>query len=289
LIKKARKTPTKILILEAINRRTTNNHPAKSKIKEELAISYAGFHGEQSIDYHLEFINNKTNLILQDLRLPGITDTHFQIDNLLLTQSYCLILEVKNIKGTLFFDKRFNQLIQKVGDKEIGFPDPILQINKQRSQLKYWLKKNKLKLLPILTLIIISHPSTIIKSNSDHNEVENVVIHSAALHTKIAGFEQNYQNERLTKNELHKLSCLLIKQHSEYIPNYFRKFKFEPSELLTGVHCPKCNTLPISKIRGGWLCQNCLFSSKYAFIPTLLDYTLLLGSKITNKQCRDFL
>jgi hypothetical protein len=177
LIKKARKIPIKILMLEALNRRSSINHPEKINIKEELSKSYAGFRGEQSNDYHLEFINKKTHYIFQDMRLPGIEDTHFQIDNLLLTQSYYIILEVKNIKGTLLFDKKFKQLIQIVDNKEIGLTDPVLQVNKQRSQLEYWIKKNKFEEIPILTLIIISHSSTIIKSTPDYKEVYEIVVH----------------------------------------------------------------------------------------------------------------
>lgn len=86
-----------------------------------------------------------------------------------------LILVVKNIKGTLIFDKKLDQL-SKI-NKEFGFPDPILQIKKQRTQLNYLMKKNDLKEISIIT--IISHPST--KTAPDNQEVYEMVIHSATL------------------------------------------------------------------------------------------------------------
>lgn len=114
LIKKARKIPIKILMLEALNRRSSIYHPEKINIKEELSKSYTGFRGEQSIDYHLEFINKKTHYVFQDMRLPGIEDTHFQIDNLLLTQSYCVILEVGSARKPKGLARKYGSLVRKL-------------------------------------------------------------------------------------------------------------------------------------------------------------------------------
>lgn len=109
-------------------------------------------------EYHLEFINKKSYSIFQDKRLLGINNTYFQIDNLLFTQRF---------------------------SKEFGFPDPILQIKKQRTQLNYLMKKNDLKEISIITLIIISHPSTIITTAPDKQEVYEMFIHSVALPSKL--------------------------------------------------------------------------------------------------------
>lgn len=289
MIKKERRIPRKLLMLDALNRRISINHSAKNKIKEEVSMSYAGFRGEQSIDYQLTFIDNPNVYIFHDIRLQGEKSTYFQVDNLLLTQNYCLILEVKNIRGTLFFDKSFNQLIRTDEQKEIALPDPISQIKRQQSQLKFWLEKNKIAELPIHALVIISSPSTLIKSTPGYNEVLQSVIHSAALPLKLLEFERIYKDKVLAKNELNKVSRLINKQHIEHIPDLFAKFKIEPSEVLTGIHCPTCSTLPMKRIRGGCLCTVCLYTSKSAYLPSLLDYLLLHGKEISNKQCREYL
>lgn len=82
----------------------------------------AGYRGEQSLDYYLGFLTNY--FILHDLRLPD-RDHHFQLDTLLISPYFILILEVKNISGTLIFDDHFKQLIRVTPEKEEGFgPDP---------------------------------------------------------------------------------------------------------------------------------------------------------------------
>ncbi|QGQ46765.1 hypothetical protein [Metabacillus sediminilitoris] len=47
------------------------------------------------------------------------------------------------------------------------------------------MKKNDLKEISIVTFIIISHPSTIITTAPDKQEVYEMVIHSAALPSKL--------------------------------------------------------------------------------------------------------
>lgn len=91
-------------------------------------------------------------------------------------------MEVNHIKGILYFDRKFNQLL-RIDDssKETGFPDPILQVNRQKSQLQYFLRKHNLPNVPVIPLVIISYPSTIIKVTPDHKDVSQVVIHSGAL------------------------------------------------------------------------------------------------------------
>ncbi|WP_091587080.1 nuclease-related domain-containing protein [Alteribacillus bidgolensis] len=115
----------------------------------------------QSIDYYLSSLSKKTDLIFHDIRLPSKDKTFFQIDIFILTMNFCLILEVKNVAGTLYFNPFFHQLIRTVNDKEEGFPDPILQINRQKDHLNTWLQKNNLPNLPIQICsnhLPLSHP-----------------------------------------------------------------------------------------------------------------------------------
>ncbi|MFD2625054.1 nuclease-related domain-containing protein [Salibacterium salarium] len=52
-------------------RRTSPTHPERPKIQEQLAMSYAGYRGEESMNYHLSFLPDDDYYILHDLRLPG--------------------------------------------------------------------------------------------------------------------------------------------------------------------------------------------------------------------------
>lgn len=72
-------------------------------------------------------------------------------------------------------------------------------------------------------------------------------------------------------------------------PDILEKFDIKPSELVKGVCCPKCKSLPMIRKNKVWACNSCSFCSKYAHIDSLKDYVLLIGQTITNQQLRSFL
>jgi Nuclease-related domain len=186
MISKERPFPIEIQKLQVLLLRISENHPKTNLIKENLSKSLAGYNGEKSIDYYLSLLPTKSFYILHDLRLL-INGRYFQIDTLLLTNSFALILEVKNIAGSIEFDSIFNQIIQKKNGLEIALPDPIIQTGRQESQFRLWLQEHHFPPIPIRTLIVISNPQTIIRSN-DKN-VSQQVIHVALLPKKNISIE----------------------------------------------------------------------------------------------------
>ncbi|QOR66292.1 NERD domain-containing protein [Cytobacillus suaedae] len=281
----------KILKLEALLRRLPINHEAKSKIQEELAIGKAGEKGEHSLTYHLKFIQGKNYQIVKDIRLRYMDDVFFQMDTLVLSSRLILNLDAKNISGTLFFDRDFEQLIRTTKEGKVdAFLDPILQVKRQELQLQSWLKKHKFPPVPIVPLVLITNPSSIIKADPKHiKEVKKVVIHSANFPFLLESLEKNYQKDILTTSQVNKLSKLLIKHNIPLLPNYLEKFKIKKSDLLPGVHCTRCNTLPLNRIKGKWYCPVCDHHLVNAHIDSLVDYYFLWGDTITNREFRDFL
>ena len=98
-----------------------------------------------------------------------------------------------------------------------------------------------------------------------------------------------YQKDILTSSQVNKLSKLLIKQNTPLLPDYLHKFKIRQSELLTGVHCPTCNRLPLTRVKGKWYCPVCDVFSGVVHVASLVDYYFLIGETITNRECREFL
>ncbi|MBM7659421.1 hypothetical protein JOC85_000188 [Bacillus mesophilus] len=129
-----REIPIHIRRLEALSRRLMKSHPAFHKVHENLLRQRAGYQGEKAIDYYLKYLPKEEYLVLHGLRLfDGVG--YFQIDYLIISKSFILVIEVKNIFGTLLFDPEFNQCIRISQDKEEGFKDPILQVERQKNQL----------------------------------------------------------------------------------------------------------------------------------------------------------
>ncbi|WP_216831270.1 nuclease-related domain-containing protein [Alkalihalobacterium elongatum] len=283
MIKKNRSVPIKIQKLNALLRRLPFNHPKKSRLQEELAKSMAGYNGEKSIDFHLSFLDPRAFIILHDIRMDDGDGRYFQIDTLIFSTKFALLLEVKNISGTLIFDRTYNQLLRIINDKEEGFPDPILQVTRQKKQLGEWWVKQKLPLPPISSLIVISNPSTIIKSAPS-----NQVIHAASLPYHISKLTQQFKEEILTQKEMKKLSSLILKQHVSLDQDLLNQYDILKEDILTGVHCPSCYHIPMQRQRGTWFCHACQSNSIDAHKLALIDYKLLIGDTISNNQFRHF-
>jgi hypothetical protein len=290
LIKKEREIPIKLRKLEALLRRLPSNHLKRSKIEEEYAKIRAGYRGEKSIDYYLNSLDEKRFFVFHDIRLQHCNNEYFQIDILLLTSNYLVILEVKNMNGTLCFDQKFHQLIRALNGKEEAFPDPITQVKRQKKHLHQWLISNHFPSLPIFPLIVISNPATLIKSIPAYSdEVTRKVIHASQLHSKIEQINQQVKDNVLSTREVNKLSRLLLKLHSPHNPDILPHFQLEKKDLLRGIQCPNCKNLEMQRVNGSWTCSSCKTSRKDAHVAALDDYCLLISATITNQELRKFL
>ncbi|MBE4907368.1 hypothetical protein IMZ08_04740 [Bacillus luteolus] len=89
--------------------------------------------------------------------------------------------------------------------------------------------------------------------------------------------------------DIKKLSKLLIKNNIPYNIDILEQYQIDEDDIHTGVFCPKCQTLSMVWKRGSWLCNSCNITSKDAHLTALKDYSLLIGSTITNHQIRRFL
>lgn len=170
MIVKKRTIPIKILKNYALLRRMPINNPKIAQITSDLAKRMAGYKGEQALDFHLSKLSEKEYHIFHGLRHTN-GKYFFQIDTLILTTRYALILEVKNYSGVLFFDSVCNQLIQtSPAGEEKGYANPIEQANQQLQELKKWINKRNIH-LPIEFLVVISKPSTIIKTAPNYARI----------------------------------------------------------------------------------------------------------------------
>ncbi|MDE3838975.1 NERD nuclease [Bacillus methanolicus] len=288
MIVKPRTIPLRIRKCEAILRRLPKNHPKQDAIKDDLAKRRAGFYGEQALDYHIGFLDEKMYYIFHDLRLP-FGQQYFQIDTLILSTHFALILEVKNMAGTLFFDPSFHQLIRTYNDKEEVFLDPIIQARRLQIQFRKWLSVQQFPDMPVEFLVIIPNTSTFLKTPPENQNINQKVINVHRLLEKIENIQDKYKVEKICPKTMKKLNKCLLKNHTP--PNYdlFQTFEISRSELLTGVSCPNCSSIPMARIKGRWQCPVCHCESKDAHLEAIEDYFLLFQPSITNPELRNFL
>jgi hypothetical protein len=182
LIRKERVLPPRIEKEEALLRRLPKNHKKWKEILRNLKKVSTGFKGEHELDYHLEFLPDEDFDILCDLRIP-LDHRTFQMDTLVLSPHFALIIESKNIFGTLLFDDTSKQLFRTFEGKREGFANPIQQAKRQQILFERWLKRHLLKTIPVYHLVSIGLPSTIIETTAKNAELFNKVLH--AEHTSI--------------------------------------------------------------------------------------------------------
>ena len=288
LIVKKRKVPLDIRKLRTLTYRLPPNHPKVPLIMNDLKKRHAGYKAECSLDFPLTFLEPKSYFIFHDLRLQD-QSRFFQLDTLLISKKFALIIEVKNMAGSLYFDPHFNQLIRTIEGKETAFPDPIMQVSRQESQLTNWFLKNSFPSLPILSLIVISNPQTIIRTAPENHKLHYKVIHRDALPAKINQMEHSITEPSFSEKHLKKAVRVMNKHHIDADFSTLERYNLTEKDLIQGVICENCKGNQLFRRHGTWLCNQCQQSSKTAHIHALRDYFYLIGSTITNRQLRDCL
>ncbi len=157
-----RKVPLIAVKCEALIRNLPLDYPKLIAINSVHSKLMAGYYGEKSLDYHLGALNQEKFDIYPGLRL-SIRSQYFQIDALVISTHYLLIIEVKNLKGELEFDSAKGQLIQKIDDKINVYDDPFAQVQKQKIHLLQWLEENKFPPIQVETLVVLSNNNALIK------------------------------------------------------------------------------------------------------------------------------
>ncbi|MDF2606867.1 MAG: hypothetical protein K0S34_1062 [Bacillales bacterium] len=283
-VKKVEK-PLKISGLEALLRRIPSYHPSREKIIEDLSMCKAGFYGEQSLEYFLNQLPQNEFRIFHNIRFE--TPTTFQIDFLLLSKKFILILEVKNMVGKLEFDEEFGQLIQikSSGETKI-YNDPVVQASGHKLNLEKMLLSSNINYPPITYLVVMTKQNSLITVKSQNRNYRKKIVRSNNLLNKITELSGQYSKEIITEKELKKITKYLLKSNQEREQNLLGEYGVNPSDLIMGVICDHCSNTSMKRICGRWLCLKCKFISYDSHLSTLNDYILLIANKITNDSFR---
>ncbi|MEH7383758.1 nuclease-related domain-containing protein [Bacillus sp. JJ1533] len=275
--------------IKALRRRTATTHPKFEAVDERYRLQISGYSGEKSLDYYLKFFPDKTYNILKGLRLPdSSTNTFFEIDSFIISPHFILDVDAKNHKGELHFDHHFEQMHQTYEEMKKTYTCPLTQLYRHRLQIRRLLETHNIAVPPIESLIVITNPSTRISVSDYHPGAKNI-IRAPSLLSKMDQFEKKNKKVALENKQIQKLVKLLKKLHTPLDKNILDTFGVQESELLKGVICSKCDTLPMKRSLGKWCCTNCGHTSKNAHISAMIDYFLLVDNTLTNKKLREFL
>lgn len=276
-----------ILQTEALNRRLPISHTKKEIVKRDARNLRSGYKGELSLDFPLSFLSHQKYLIFHNLRIPD-PNGYFQIDILILSTNFIVIVEVKNIFGEVLFDG-MGQVIRKTEEIEEGFANPIDQVNLQHFRLLQWLRQFDFPPIPLEKVVVYSNPNTVLKNVTNDKIVAETVIHKEKLRTKIEEFSNMHITACFNEKQLKELTFQLISSNTPAKANVMEKYQIDKGELVKGVICPDCSHIPMLYKSGKWLCNYCDGLSRVAHRYTLIDYNLLINNYINNREARDFL
>lgn len=278
--------PNQALQCIAVLRRMPKNHPVRPIVEKDVRSWLKGYYGEREVDYYLSLLPEEPYYIFHGLRIKD--KKFFQIDLLILTQNFALIVEVKNISGIIRFKKSSNSVSKVYENKEEGISNPIEQVKRHKMQFHNWLIKNQIKAYPIEHLVTFSKTSTLIETTPDNTQIFKYVIYAESLIGKIKELEERYPKPVLRKNKLIQLTDSLLKAHQPLRLDVLQTYNLSFSELIPGVQCPKCNNFHMVYFSAKWNCLYCSNTSKTAHLPAVDDY-LLINKTITRKQFAEFL
>lgn len=286
MIYKKRSVPKNLLGLTAFLHRLHPEHEKLKKIQDTLASVKAGFGGEEHFDKQLfEFKPSYPHAILHDvcLQYDGV---YFQMDSILITPSFIIIFEVKNIAGKLIFLENPTRFVRQLSTGETtAMQSPIAQLERKRHFLREWLLRKGIRVpVPIKGIVAFAYAKEI-------QPVSVPDIHiTFAYQVPTYLYNLPMKKQLLASRLIFDLALELKRSHEEYDPFPLRKrWDIMCSDLLPGVICHQCKFRGMKWERRKWICPRCKNRGSENHLAAIADWFYLVDKKMTNRDFREFL
>lgn len=283
LIIKKRSIEYKYMGLKMLYHRLPKDHVMKSLINSRMLSAKAGIIGETIVEEIFEKYQFPYECrILHDVSLTS--NGKFQMDTVFITPYGVVILECKNIVGELSFQNNPACLSRRLENgQEDTFESPEVQVSRNVYLLREWLKERGMS-LPVSGVIVFSTTKSKIVKSPKHIDI----IYASSIPVYLRQLQT--QKEYLSADQMDYLVKNIMESHQFYHPYPMcRNWRIDPSELITGVQCGKCERFGMERIKRTWLCTSCNFKDAHAHIKAIIEWFVLIGEKISNKECCEFL
>ena len=277
---------TQTLYMEALislTKRLNKNHPKYISRQEELHRNIAGNIGEEAVMNFLKKVNLPYKFYaFHNISLYG--ESFIQIDILIISQYYAVILEVKNIQGEIEFKSHPFQMSRTLstGERQ-SFDSPEIQLQEYTFQLNGIFKEAGFS-IPIYGAVVFPFASSYIKTPPSTTTI--------LFRNEIRFYLRNLetQNPPLSLEALSNLKNFILNKTIIYkaFP-LTQRYAINTDDIITGVECTTCNFIGMKKITRHWVCPRCKNRSTNAHDQTIKDFFLVYKDSITNKECRHFL
>ena len=265
----------------ALLRRFLGSNDELYQIQMKLEQTLAGIKGEERVLREIQdALLNTDFILLSNLQFTNDLGFSHQIDFLVLTTQFILLIEAKNISGTLYYNKKLRQFsrMRFDGTRE-HFQNPFDQLKRHHEFLHYLLKNANYQ-IPIIPLIINASPNSALDTSLQDEPIINVSSFRAAINKWQKQYRVIVTFETINKLKLFLENRVVFHETNRYITsNLIRK----------GVLCPACNFRSVMHFESRtWRCSTCNKNNRGALKLALRDYRILIGKTITNKEFRNW-
>jgi hypothetical protein len=132
----------------------------------------------------------------------------------------------------------------------------------------------------------MSHPDAILEL--DNSDSAKKIIYTDCVVGKITEIEKYYKTKVLTQKEINYITKLILQYNTPQKIDVLKLYGISPDEIIPGVQCPNCESLPMIRKLRYWLCSTCNTKSADAHKKAIID-CLLIHSFVTSEQFRHFL
>lgn len=281
-----RKKPDLLFSLPRLINRLSRQFPGneRSELENYLYKIQAGYSGELKVDKYLASVSHlASKTILTDVRLPLKSGSSFQIDTLIISKKYILVLEVKNIKGNLYFKTNPHYLLRKLGETETMMECPVTQLELAKLNLDQWLQQYGIN-TNVHGEIVLASKSAFIKEIPNNSPVTYLKRLSLSL------LEKEDFSEVFDYQQVQNIIQLIERHQIKYQPlPLCEYFNINIKSLKLGQLCVHCSESTIYKTERTQHCPYCKTDQPNNFWEPIKDWFLLVDKFITNAQCRYFL
>lgn len=267
---------------EALLRRYTGSNDELDKFQTRINQALAGISGEERVERSIyDCLRGADYVLCSNLQFANEADYSHQIDFLVLTPRFILLIEVKNISGTLYYDASLRQFSRLKYDNtlETFTTNPFDQISRHHEFLYYFLRRADVH-IPIIPLVINANQNATLDSSLRGLPIINLsslafkLKDLSAQHAIVANLAD------LQRIKQYLESQTIIHETNRYVP---------AESIQKGVLCPHCQFKSLMRFESRtWRCISCHKNNRKALKFAIRDYRILIGKYMTNEQFRDW-
>lgn len=201
----------------------------KESIEKDIMLLKYGIDGENNVYYELK--NSFLPILcLHDVRVE-YGDYVAQLDFVVISNKFTCILETKKLSGNISIDQdgNFVRSIRNKNGREYkeGIYSPVTQNKRHIDILKHVLSKElKINNMPILSLVVMANPKTIIKKIKCPAEIEKTLIKYDQLKATLEKYQNDKANQYdLAEKDMYSIAELLTKLNKPIDMNFEAKYQ----------------------------------------------------------------